>query len=86
MSVQKFCTRDVVTIDKDASARDAAVLIRDRHVSALVVTRSTTSRPEVAGVVTDSDLVRKPLAGDAEELQTLPAQALARRWRQMSAP
>ena len=102
MSIQQHCTQDVVTIDEDASARDAAQLMHDRHVGALVVARRGPKRPEVVGVVTDRDLVLKALrtvlaqvragaprtthAGDAEEPLTLPAQALARRWRQISAP
>lgn len=79
MSIQKFCTRDVVTIDEDASARDAAQLMRDRHVGALVVTRGGPKRPEVVGVVTDRDLVLKALASHASPAEAPVGSLMSRR-------
>ncbi len=62
MAIQQFCTQDVVTIDVDATARDAAVEMGVRHVGALVVTQRLGRRLNVVGVVTDRDLVLNALA------------------------
>lgn len=62
MSIQQFCTPDVVTIDIDATARDAAIQMGTRHVGALVVTRRQAQRLDIVGLVTDRDLVLNALA------------------------
>lgn len=65
MRIDQFCSRDLVTIDANDSARAAATRMRDRHVGALVVTRGSGQNKEIAGIVTDRDLVMKSLAGSA---------------------
>jgi len=61
MNIASICQRDIVTVDADASLRDAAALMRDHHVGALVVTEGEVA-PSVKGVVTDRDLAIEVLA------------------------
>ena len=65
MDVATICQRQVVTIEADASLRAAAVVMRDRHVGALVVTDSA-DIPQVLGVVTDRDLAIEVLARESD--------------------
>jgi CBS domain-containing protein len=62
MNIGSICTRDLVTIDIGASPREAAQLMREHHVGALVVTSYAADGLEVAGLVTDRDLVVEALA------------------------
>lgn len=39
MSIGEICNRDVVVIGKDATVQEAARLMREHHVGALVVAR-----------------------------------------------
>ena len=55
MDIASLCTREVVGIDAASTLRDAAGLMCDEHVGALVVT--TGDQPsQVVGIVTDRDL------------------------------
>jgi CBS domain-containing protein len=55
MDLTSLCTREVVCIKAQSSLRDAAALMCDEHVGALVVI--TDDEPsQVVGVVTDRDL------------------------------
>jgi CBS domain-containing protein len=65
MDIATICQRQVVTIEADASLREAAILMRDRHVGALVVTDSAET-PQVLGVVTDRDLAIEVLARESD--------------------
>lgn len=58
--LSSLCTREVVGIDAQASLRDAAVLMCDEHVGALVVVTGD-DPPKVVGVVTDRDLALEAL-------------------------
>jgi CBS domain-containing protein len=64
MKIEDICRREIVTIDAQASLQDAANLMRNRHVGALVVVVSggDGSPPRVSGVVTDRDLAIEVLA------------------------
>ena len=55
MDLTPLCTREVVGIDAHASLRDAAALMCDEHVGALVVVTGD-DPPQVVGLVTDRDL------------------------------
>jgi CBS domain-containing protein len=55
MNIASLCHRDVVAIASDASPREAATLMCEEHVGALVVV-SAEDPPSVVGVVTDRDL------------------------------
>jgi CBS domain-containing protein len=65
MNIAAICQRDIVTVDADASLRDAATAMRERHVGAVVVTDAA-APSRVAGVVTDRDLAIEVLARDLD--------------------
>jgi len=56
MTAGQFCIREVTTAERGMSITEAAKLMRDRHLGALVVVESS-ERPVPAGLVTDRDLV-----------------------------
>lgn len=62
MKIASLCTRRVVTVDANASLAQAAALMREHHVGALVVTTQTAEGLAVSGLVTDRDLVLDVLA------------------------
>jgi CBS domain-containing protein len=63
MNIASICQRRVITIESDASLREAAASMRENHVGALVVIDAA-EESRVAGVVTDRDLAIEVLAGD----------------------
>lgn len=65
MSIADICQRRVITIEADASLKEAAASMREHHVGALVVVDAT-EISRVAGVVTDRDLAIEVLAGDVD--------------------
>ncbi len=62
MNIASICKRRIVTIDSAGTLEQAAALMREHHVGALVVTRRTDEGLHVNGVVTDRDLVVDVLA------------------------
>ena len=66
MSIADICRREVITIDAGASLRDAATLMRLRHVGALVVTVEAAGNEQAVGVITDRDLAIEILARDLD--------------------
>jgi CBS domain-containing protein len=62
MSLQRFTRKQVATIATDASARQAAELMRERHVGAIIVTEG--GRP--VGMVTDRDLALRVVAANRD--------------------
>lgn len=60
MDLTSLCTREVVGIEAGSSLRDAATLMCDEHVGALVVTTGG-EPPQVVGIVTDRDLTLEVL-------------------------
>lgn len=69
-NITALCTREVVGIDAGASLRDAATLMCEEHVGALVVMTGT-EPPKVVGIVTDRDLALEVLGrtGDPDDLK-----------------
>lgn len=63
MNIATLCQRDVVAIASDASLRDAAILMCDEHVGALVVVTGE-EPPNVVGLVTDRDLALEVVGRD----------------------
>lgn len=74
MSLANLCRRRVVTVHADASLRDAAVLMREQHVGALVVTQAGAGREQVVGLITDRDLVVDGIGRELDCRQTRVAQ------------
>ena len=64
MSIAAICQPEVITIDAGASLRDAANLMREHHVGALVVTVEAAGHERAVGVITDRDLAIEILARD----------------------
>lgn len=63
MSIATLCRRDVVTVDQHLPLSQAAQLMLDRHIGALVLTaEDSPGGTRVAGVVTDRDLAIEALA------------------------
>jgi CBS domain-containing protein len=62
MNVGSVCARRVVTIDGGGTLAQAASLMRDHHVGALVITSVGPEGLRVDGIVTDRDLVTDVLA------------------------
>ncbi|MES2191416.1 MAG: CBS domain-containing protein [Pseudomonadota bacterium] len=64
MNLASLCTREVISISADASLHEAAVLMCEEHVGALVVV--TSDEPaKVVGVVTDRDLALETLGRES---------------------
>lgn len=80
MSIGKFCRHEVVSIDAQASLREAAALMRSQHVGALVVTaHGPQGAPQVVGVLSDRDLAIEVLARDADAGVLTVAQVASRK-------
>lgn len=62
MKVERVYTRNVVAIERTGTIEEAAVAMRRFHVGALLVMEAVNGRQEVAGIVTDRDLVVQALA------------------------
>ena len=62
MSIADICKREIVTIDQGASLREAAALMRSRHVGALLVTADTPEGCGALGLVTDRDIAIEAVA------------------------
>ncbi len=57
MAIGEICSRDVVLARRDMSVREAARLMREYHVGALVVVDETGDGRRPVGVLTDRDIV-----------------------------
>ncbi|HEY6926844.1 MAG TPA: CBS domain-containing protein [Steroidobacteraceae bacterium] len=66
MKVGEMCSRGVVFVFESASLRDVAVLMKERHVGAVVVIAKSSTAPQPVGIITDRDIVRAQLAHVAE--------------------
>ncbi len=62
MNLGSICTRELVTVDRDASLQQAARLMREHHVGSVVVTHAAPDALHVLGIVTDRDLTIQALA------------------------
>ncbi|MDH4173375.1 MAG: CBS domain-containing protein [Betaproteobacteria bacterium] len=57
MRVRDFCSPQVVLAEPAMSLREAALLMRDRHVGALVVVERKEGVARPVGILTDRDIV-----------------------------
>jgi CBS domain-containing protein len=62
MKTGELCNRSVITAAPDMSIREAAGLMRDKHVGCLIVVRENEGQVEPVGVVTDRDIVIELIA------------------------
>ena len=58
-----------ITVGRDTDAKTAGVIMRDRNVGSLMVTRGQDSK-DVIGIVTDTDMVRRVIASGADTGKT----------------
>ena len=70
MNVESICSHEVVSLDAGEPLQRAALLMREQHVGAIVVTEARADGKHVLGVVTDRDLAIEVLArgGDASQV------------------
>jgi len=57
MRIKEICSRVVVVAEPDTNLREAARLMRDHHVGALVVIEASNGGRRPIGIVTDRDIV-----------------------------
>ena len=62
VKVERIYTREVVATPRSATIEEAARAMRKFHVGTLLVTEASNGRQDVAGIVTDRDLVVYALA------------------------
>lgn len=62
MRIADICTRDVIHVGADTSLREAAEVMRHRHVGALVVVEQPNGERVPVGILTDRDIVLSVLA------------------------
>jgi CBS domain-containing protein len=75
MNVGEMCSRGVVYVSESATLQDVAILMRDRHVGAVVVVTSPLDAPVAVGIITDRDIVRAQIehASDLARLRAADA-------------
>jgi CBS domain-containing protein len=56
------CVRDVVTVNAAASIADAAALMREHHIGAVVITEGSNGAAVPIGILTDRDIVVETVA------------------------
>lgn len=56
MNIGQYCRQAVIGIDEGCTLRDAALLMREKHVGALVVTTTVADQRDAVGLVTDRDI------------------------------
>ena len=66
MNVGEICSRVVVFAESDTPVQQAAKLMRDHHIGALVVTEGGAGARRPIGIVTDRDLVVEVVAADVD--------------------
>jgi CBS domain-containing protein len=66
MNIGEICSRTVVVAETGTSVQQAAKLMRDHHVGALVVIEGGTLVSRPIGILTDRDLVVEVVAADVD--------------------
>ncbi len=62
MPIGEICTREVVVASRDTSVLEAAQLMRQHHVGAVVVADAVNGKRKPVGMITDRDLVIEVMA------------------------
>ena len=66
MNIGEICSRIVVFAESGTPVQQAAKLMRDHHIGALVVTEGDAGARRPIGIVTDRDLVVEVVAADVD--------------------
>lgn len=67
MTIGETCNREVITIQRDETVLEAARLMRQYHVGAVIVIDNLNGCTAPVGIVTDRDLVVEVLATELDE-------------------
>jgi predicted transcriptional regulator len=67
MTVGEICNREVIVIRRDETILEAAKLMRQHHVGAIIVADKFNDRHIPIGIITDRDLVIEVLATGLDE-------------------
>jgi len=67
MTIGKICNREVITIQRDETVLEAAKLMRQYHVGAVIVIDKLDGRTAPVGIITDRDLVVEVLATELDQ-------------------
>lgn len=67
MSVGEICNREVIVIQRDEPVVEAAKLMRQFHVGAVIVIDKADGRTIPVGIVTDRDMVVEVMATELDE-------------------
>jgi len=67
MTVGKICNREVIVIQREETVLEAARLMRQHHVGAVIVIDKPNGHAIPVGIVTDRDLVVEVLATELDE-------------------
>lgn len=67
MTIGEICSREVVIVQRDSSVQEAAKLMRQHHVGALVVVDKQDGRVVPVGIITDRDLVVEVMATELDK-------------------
>ena len=62
MHIGKYCTRKVITANKETGIVEAAKLMRQHHVGSLVIVSRGSNGDKPIGILTDRDIVVEVLA------------------------
>ncbi len=67
MTVGEICNREVIVIQRDESVQEAAKLMRQFHIGAVIVIDKPNGCTIPVGIVTDRDLVVEVMATELDE-------------------
>lgn len=79
MLIGQICNPYVVTVEVGATVFDAARLMREHHVGALVVVEDEGQGPVPKGIITDRDIVVGLVAKDVSDLNGLQVEEVVTR-------
>jgi CBS domain-containing protein len=77
MNVGQLCSRDLVAVVPTTPLSEVARLMCERHVGAVVVTKSPIDQPVAVGVITDRDITRAQLGGTRDLSQIFSDQVMS---------
>lgn len=72
MKVGEICSRRPITVSASASLSDVARLMFEKHVGAVILTRTPADRPVPVGIITDRDIICAQI-DHGGDLGSLPA-------------
>lgn len=78
MIVGSICSHRPITVSTSAPISDVAGLMKDEHVGAVIVTESRSGHRQVAGIITDRDIVRAQLETTADLSRLAAADVMTR--------